>query len=126
MAVDAFERYVEERPDVVVVDINLPIVSGLALTRRLLKYDANARIIIFSMNDDVIFASRAIESGAKGYIGKSEDPARFIAAIRAVAMGQTFLVPEMATQLARWKVGAYDCQSGHASTAYSKLPRNAP
>jgi two-component system, NarL family, invasion response regulator UvrY len=52
------------------------------------------------MNDDVIFASRAIESGAKGYIGKSEDPARFIAAIRAVAMGQTFLVPEMATQLA--------------------------
>jgi DNA-binding NarL/FixJ family response regulator len=97
---DAFERYVVARPDVVVIDINLPVVSGLTLTRRILQYDADARIIVFTMNDDAVFAARAIESGARGYISKCEDPARFVAAIQAVAMGQTFLVPEMATQLA--------------------------
>ena len=52
------------------------------------------------MNDDPIFAARAIENGAKGYIGKCEDPARFVAAIRSVAAGQTFLLPEMAQKLA--------------------------
>lgn len=97
---DAYERCVAARPQVVVIDINLPGVSGFALTRRILQHDAEARIIIFTMNDDPIFAARAIEYGAKGYIGKCEDPARFVAAIRAVATGQTFLLPEMAQNLA--------------------------
>jgi two-component system, NarL family, invasion response regulator UvrY len=99
-AEEAYERYVEAQPDVAVIDINLSGVSGFALTRRILQYDPNARIIVFTMNDDAIFAARAIENGAKGYISKCEDPARFVAAIRAVAMGQTFLVPEIAQQLA--------------------------
>ena len=99
-AEDAYEHYVATRPDVVVIDINLPGVSGFSLTRRILQYDPQARIIVFSMNDDPIFAARAIENGAKGYIGKCEDPARFVGAIRAVAAGQTFLLPEMAQKLA--------------------------
>jgi DNA-binding NarL/FixJ family response regulator len=82
---DAYELYVADRPDVVVIDINLPSVSGFALTRRILQYDQGARIIIFTMNDDAIFAARAIESGAKGYISKCEDPARFVTAVRTVA-----------------------------------------
>ncbi len=96
----AYERYVAARPDVVVIDVNLPGVSGFSLTQRILHYDPTARIIIFTMNDDPIFAARAIENGAKGYIGKCEDPAKFVAAIRTVAAGQTFLLPEIAQKLA--------------------------
>lgn len=99
-AQDAYNLYVAARPQVVVIDVNLPGISGFALTQRILQHDADARIIIFTMNDDPIFAARAIENGAKGYIGKCEDPARFVAAIRAVAAGQTFLLPEMAQKLA--------------------------
>jgi two-component system, NarL family, invasion response regulator UvrY len=99
-ATRGFEKYVEARPDVVVIDINLPGMSGFALTRQILDHDPQAKIIIFTMNDDPIFAARAIENGAKGYIGKCEDPARFVAAIRAVAAGETFLLPEMAQKLA--------------------------
>jgi len=99
-AEDAYERYVAARPDVVVIDVNLPGVSGFALTQRILQHDPDARVIIFTMNDDPIFAARAIENGARGYIGKCEDPARFVAAIRAVAAGRTFLLPEMAQKLA--------------------------
>jgi two-component system, NarL family, invasion response regulator UvrY len=97
---DAYERYLSARPDVVVIDINLPGTSGFSLTRRILQVDPEARIIIFTMNDDPIFAARAIENGAKGYIGKCEDPGRFVGAIRSVAAGQTFLLPEMAQRLA--------------------------
>ncbi len=102
---NAYERYVALRPDVVVIDINLPGVSGFSLTRRILHHDPDARVIIFTMADDPIFAARAIETGAKGYIGKCEDPARFVAAIRAVATGQTFLLPEMAQKLAFFDPG---------------------
>jgi two-component system invasion response regulator UvrY len=55
------------------------------------------------MNDDPIFESRAIENGAMGYIGKCEDPTRIVAAIRTVAMGRTFLPPEVARKLAFFK-----------------------
>lgn len=96
----AYELYVTARPDVVVIDINLRGVSGFTLMRRILDYDPNARIIVFTMNDDPIFAAQAIECGAKGYIGKCEDSARFVAAIKAVAVGQTYLAPEMAQKLA--------------------------
>jgi two-component system invasion response regulator UvrY len=96
----AYERYATSRPDVVVVDINLSGISGFALTHRILLFDPGAHILIFTMNDDPIFAARAIESGAKGYIGKCEDPANFLAAIRAVAAGESFLSPEMAQKVA--------------------------
>jgi two-component system, NarL family, invasion response regulator UvrY len=105
-AVDAFsgyEAYVSARPDVVMTDINLPGPSGFALSRRILQFDPAARIIVFTMNDDPIFVSRAIENGAMGYVGKCEDPVRVVEAIRAVAMGRTFLPPEVAQKLAFFK-----------------------
>lgn len=97
---DALNLYISARPDVVVIDVNLPGLSGFVLTRRILQHDPEARIVIFTMSDDPIFAARAIENGAKAFVSKCEDPARFIAAIRAVAKGMTFLVPEMAQKLA--------------------------
>src|SRR5690349_24379787 len=64
----------EQHPDICVLDINLPTVSGFELARRILGHDAAARVIMFSMNDDPVFAVRAIEVGAKGYVSKTGDP----------------------------------------------------
>jgi DNA-binding NarL/FixJ family response regulator len=83
-----------------VIDINLPGVSGFELARRILRRDADARIIMFSMNDDPIFAARAIEAGAKGYVSKSGDPSDLVSAIRSVGSGGTFLPPSLAQSLA--------------------------
>jgi two-component system invasion response regulator UvrY len=85
---------------VCVLDINLPGVSGFELARRILAQDTSARIIVFSMNDDPIFAARAIDSGAKGYVSKSGDPADLVKAIRAVADGGVFLAPALAQGVA--------------------------
>lgn len=87
-------------PHVCVIDINLPTVSGFELARRLLARDASARIIMFSMNDDPVFAARAIEIGAKGYVSKAGDPHDLVEAIHEVSQGGTFLPPGIARSIA--------------------------
>ena len=92
--------FIAEAPDICVVDINLPGVSGYELARRILARDHAARIIMFSMNDDPVFAARAIEAGARGYVSKSGDPGDLVDAIREVAGGGVFLTPATAQSLA--------------------------
>jgi two-component system, NarL family, invasion response regulator UvrY len=92
--------FVTEQPDVCILDINLPSVSGFELARRILGHAASARIIMFSMNDDPIFAVRAIEAGAKGYVSKSGDPWDLVEAIREVGKGGTYLPPAIARNIA--------------------------
>ena len=92
--------YFAERPDVCVLDINLPTVSGFELARRILARAESARIIIFSMNDDPVFAARAINSGAKGYVSKSGDPLDLVEAIHEVGKGGVYLPPDIARSIA--------------------------
>jgi len=90
----------EQQPDICVLDINLPTVSGFELARRLLGRDSSARIIMFSMNDDPVFAARAIEVGAKGFVSKTGDPQDLVDAIREVAKGGVYLPPAIAQSIA--------------------------
>jgi two-component system invasion response regulator UvrY len=92
--------FADEQPEICVLDINLPTVSGFELARRILGRDPSARIIMFSMNDDPIFAARAIEVGAKGYVSKTGDPCDLVEAIREVGKGGTYLPPAMALSIA--------------------------
>jgi two-component system, NarL family, invasion response regulator UvrY len=101
-----FAAFFDSRPDVALIDINLPGLSGLELLRRILQRAPEARLIIFSMNDDPVVAARAIEAGAKGYIAKNDDPALFAEAVRSVANGGLYLHPEMARQIAFLRAGA--------------------
>ena len=92
--------FLAERPDISVIDINLPTVSGFELARRILAHDASARIIMFSMNDDPVFVARAIEIGAKGYVAKTGDPNDLVEAIREVGKGNVYLPPAIARSIA--------------------------
>lgn len=94
------QAFTAEHPDVCVLDINLPTVSGFELARRILARASSARIIMFSMNDDPIFAARAIEIGAKGYVSKAGDPCDLVAAIREVGNGGVYLPAAMAQSVA--------------------------
>lgn len=105
-AATAYELYLAERPEVAVIDINLPDVSGFELARRILLRDPRAKMLMFSMNDDSMFAAQAIETGAKGYFSKTDHPQEFLEAIRAVYGGGHSLAPEMAQKIAFLRVGA--------------------
>ena len=88
--------YLARKPDVTVIDIKLPDVSGFELMRRIRKDDPEARIIMFSMNDDPALVVRAIEMGAQGYVSKGDDPRMLVRAVRKVAAGDNFISPQLA------------------------------
>ncbi|MCC8951946.1 response regulator transcription factor [Bradyrhizobium sp. Pear77] len=92
--------FITEKPDLCVIDINLPTVSGFELARRILTRDASARLIMFSMNDDPVFAARAIDIGAKGYVSKTGDPNDLVEAVREVGNGGVYLPPAIARNVA--------------------------
>ena len=86
----------KSKPDVTVIDIKLPDVSGFELMRQIRKEDPDARIIMFSMNDDPAFVVRAVEMGAQGYLSKSDDPRLFVKAVLKVAAGENYISPHLA------------------------------
>jgi DNA-binding NarL/FixJ family response regulator len=88
--------YLHKKPDVTVIDINLPDVSGFELMRLIRKDDPQARIIMFSMNDDPAFVVRAVEMGAQGFVSKGDDPRLLVKAVRRVAAGDHFITPQLA------------------------------
>ncbi len=93
---------VTERPDVTVVDINLPDGSGLDLARDLST--GGAKIIVFSMSDAPVLAMQAIESGALGYVSKSGDPEELREAVYAVQSGRRWLPSSLLQEVALLRV----------------------
>ena len=97
---DAYRRFVEFRPDVVVMDITLPGIGGIEVARRMLAREPEARILMFSMHEDVLFSSRALQTGARGYVTKSSAPEVLVEAVRLVAAGKLYISHDMAQELA--------------------------
>jgi DNA-binding NarL/FixJ family response regulator len=105
-AAEAYELFCSLAPDVVVMDIALPGVSGIEALRRILAHRPTARVLMFSMYDDAIFVRRALEAGAAGYLTKASAPRVLIEAVDTVASGRRFLGPDVAQALALHPIGA--------------------
>ena len=88
---DAYRLFTEQQPDVVVMDISLPGMSGIEIMRRMLMRTPEAKVLIFSMHEDEVFASRALQAGARGYITKSSAPEVLVEAVQAVAHGRLYV-----------------------------------
>lgn len=89
-----------ERPDVVVLDINLTGGSGLELLKRFQIENAAARVVMFSMHAEPIYASRAIKAGAYGYVSKSAGADELATAVTKAAVGERYLDRDTASKLA--------------------------
>lgn len=93
------------RPELVVLDLGLPGVGGLAMIGRLLDRAPDVKILVFSMHEDPIFPVRALEAGAHGYLTKSSRPEDFCEAVKTIRAGKIYLEHAMATHLAAMKIG---------------------
>jgi two-component system response regulator NreC len=85
----------ELNPDVVVIDISLPGVSGIAVTRELSRHQPRPYILTLSMYESVEFVAQAIAAGANGYALKASSGSEIVEAIRVVARGQHYLSPKL-------------------------------
>ncbi len=87
-------------PQIVVMDITLPGTSGIEAMRRMLAYKPGTRVLIFSMHEDAIFARRALQAGAFGYVTKASAPKVLVEAVHSIACGKKYLSGEIAQKLA--------------------------
>lgn len=104
----ALAAFRKSRPDVVVLDINLKGGSGLELLRRFKIEDTGAKVVIFSMYSDVVYATSARRAGALGFVSKSASSDQLLTAVRRAAQGVSYVDTAMANELA---VTAFSNQS---------------
>ena len=104
----AYLSFRDMKPDVVVMDISLPGVSGLEALRHMLALQADARILMFSMHEDAVYTQKALNAGARGYVTKGSAPEVLISAIHQIISGKVFVSEDAAKNLAQFEQAASD------------------
>ncbi|MBS3954787.1 MAG: response regulator transcription factor [Methylomicrobium sp.] len=87
----ACQLYLDNKPDVVVLDLSMPGIGGLESIRRICNRDNQAKILVFSVHDEQVYVNRAMMAGAKGYITKNSAPAILVEAIQKISEGGEYI-----------------------------------
>lgn len=98
---EALEHYDELTPDVVLMDLAMPILNGTSSMAKILEKDSQAKVIILTTYDEEEDVYRAMSAGACGYLLKDAAPAELISSIRRVLTGRKAIAPEAASMLAQ-------------------------
>lgn len=96
----ALQAVREHRPDVVLMDVNMPRLSGLEATRRITARFPDTRVIILTIHAQNPFPAQLLEAGASGYLTKGCDSSELLTAIRTVARGGKYIGADIAQQMA--------------------------
>ncbi len=104
----AMQVYDQERPDIVLLDLNLDGAGGLEMLRRLGAECKSAKVIVFTMHSEPVYALRAMRAGAKGYVSKSAPVEELVAAVAKVHDGGQYIDRELASRMAISQVSSDD------------------
>ena len=97
---DALARLRQDRPDLVLLDLNLPGIGGLELLRRMLAENSALRVLVLSMHTEPLYVARAMKLGAHGYLSKNASAEELLTAVRRVAAGGHHIENDIAQELA--------------------------
>jgi NarL family two-component system response regulator LiaR len=98
---DALRLVSQHNPDVLVLDVNLPDLSGIEVTQRLRDSDSTTAILVLTVHDDSQTVFGLLDGGATGYVLKDEALETLVSAVRSAARGQSWLSPAVASQVVR-------------------------
>jgi DNA-binding NarL/FixJ family response regulator len=87
------------QPDVVLMDIRMPILDGIEATRRLVAAGADSRVLVLTTYGLDEFVYAALKAGAAGFLVKTESPERLVEAVRVIAAGEALLAPDITRRL---------------------------
>ncbi len=120
---EAIARTLELKPDVLLLDITMPGMSGIDVIRKLKVENVSTAILVLTMHEDEGYFRETLSSGALGYIPKKAADSELISAIRVVNSGQVFLYPSLTKNLVKELIynGAVDKEVD--SDTYSRLSR---
>ena len=96
---DAFALFEKYHPDILILDLDMPGIGGLSTLKRILHSNINAKVLIFSMHDDCVYATRALQDGAKGYVTKTDSPEVILDAINKILKGGRYINNDLAQNL---------------------------
>jgi two-component system response regulator NreC len=100
-AAEAIEGAIRLKPNVILMDIGLPDLSGIDATREIKKRASDVAIVALTIHEDEEYFFKMLEAGASGYVPKRAAPEELLTAIRAAATGQVYLYPSLAKLLVR-------------------------
>ncbi len=88
-------------PDIVVMDLSMPVMDGVTATQRISDEIPDTRVVVLTMHDDVARTRQALDAGAVGYLSKGSSFTDVLRTVRSVAAGETTLSPELAVSMLR-------------------------
>lgn len=102
---EAIEKALKFRPDIILMDISMPKLGGLEATVEIRKSDPSIKILVLSQYDDKEYISRFLKAGVSGYLLKRAVGSDLVSAIRAVRDGETYLYPAVASKVVNSYLG---------------------
>jgi two-component system response regulator NreC len=100
-AAEALEAARLLKPDVILMDIGLPDMSGIEATREIRKQQPDAAVVALTIHEDEEYFFKMLDAGARGYVPKRAAPEELITAIRAAAVNEVYIYPSLAKLLVR-------------------------
>jgi DNA-binding NarL/FixJ family response regulator len=97
--VETIERVKELKPDVLMLDINMPIMNGIKALKKLKEDGIDTKVVILTIHEDREYLIETMQIGASGYILKDSDSASFFKAIRDANSGESYIQPKLAAEL---------------------------
>ena len=100
---EAISCAVSEKPDVILMDINMPKINGIDATKKIITNNPDSKILVLTVHDELAYISKMLHAGSLGYVLKTTNKAELITAIKSVSKGEKYFSPEVTeTMLSRF------------------------
>lgn len=120
---DVLEAAIRDQPDVILLDLSMPHVSGLEAMRQLREHGVTSKVIVLTMHADATVAVETLKAGASGFVLKDSSGDELLTAVDAVLGGATYLAADLTKEILTLMVGVTDSSQTQLTTRQQEILR---